>query len=173
MIVARGHALELPDQVLRAGVLDVGLVHQRVIVDRLADRGVEDFFFDLRVDRQLVADLLDQLCLLLVGVLLLDELVEFLEQRLDGFVIGGQQRDGVLFLFTGVGGCAGFRIPGCHRYLSVAMDVTLVRGSGCRACARPGESMNAGAGARNASPNLGALYASGGCKRVGSTPIAA
>src|SRR6185369_11982501 len=59
---------------------------------------VEDFLFDLRVHRQLMADLLGQVLLLLGGAarLRLAQLLVFLEHFLDRLVVGVQQVASVL-----------------------------------------------------------------------------
>ncbi len=44
--IARLHLLELADQVLRAGVLDFGLIQQRLVVHGLPQCVVEDLFLD-------------------------------------------------------------------------------------------------------------------------------
>ena len=77
-------------------MLDLGFVQQliAIFVERVARGGVEDFFFDLRVDGQRGADLLDKIGFLTAVPLFL--LFVLRKQRLDLVVIGFEQFDGVL-----------------------------------------------------------------------------
>jgi hypothetical protein len=51
---------------LGARVFDIGLVHQVIVVDGVAQGRIKDLLFDLRVNGSFVADGLDQRCFLVV-----------------------------------------------------------------------------------------------------------
>src|SRR5579863_6363209 len=87
-------AHQLPDQDLRAIVLDLSFIHCRVLDALLAARGIENFLFDRGVHIQFSADLLRQLRLLpRIACLLV-----LLEQQLHLAMIRCQERHGVLTL---------------------------------------------------------------------------
>ncbi len=59
--VVRARVLELLDQHLRRLVLDGGLVHDVLVLDRRAHRGIEDFLFYRGVHFQVLAHARDEL----------------------------------------------------------------------------------------------------------------
>ena len=81
--------LDLCDEVLGALVLDSGFVDQIFVADRFARSRIEDLFLDLRVDRELVADLLREGRLAVFPA----RLLELVEKPLHELVIRPQQRD--------------------------------------------------------------------------------
>jgi hypothetical protein len=97
--VGRVAPLDLGDQVLGAGMLDLGFVEQGLVLDPGAHGGVEDFFLDRGVDGQLLADLAGQLLLSGSGAFGFrgGEAFVFVEQGLDLSVVGIQQVAGVFF----------------------------------------------------------------------------
>jgi hypothetical protein len=90
---------QVHDQHLGRVVLDLSLVQGSVVLGRLAAGRIEDLLLQQGVDRQVLADLLDDLSLAgLVGLL------EFLEELLDPPVVGLQEFDRIeLDLHRGVG----------------------------------------------------------------------
>ena len=71
LVVAGARPFELGDQHLHSSVFDLGLVHEVVLVEGLANGGIEDLFLELRVHGQRGADLTNQLDLLLRRAVLL------------------------------------------------------------------------------------------------------
>src|SRR5690606_29125280 len=72
-------------------VLDLGLVHEVLVADRLACGRIEDLLLDLRVHGELGADLLGELLLLSLAA----RALEALEERAHPLVVVLEQGDGV------------------------------------------------------------------------------
>jgi hypothetical protein len=92
VIVARVRLLDLRDEFLRAGMLDLGLVVHVLVTRRGEKRRIEDLFFDLRVNLEGIADLYRKLLLPSREA----GLFELCKQFLDFAMIRLQQRDRVL-----------------------------------------------------------------------------
>src|SRR3954466_11642409 len=89
--IVRAHVLELLDQHLRRLVLDLGLVQEVLVLDRLARRRIEQLLLERRVHLEVLAHGLHEL-LLRLAVLAL-ELLELLKCLLDLVVLLLQQLD--------------------------------------------------------------------------------
>src|SRR3954463_2711376 len=87
--IFRAHVLELLDQHLRRLVLDLGLVQEVLVLDRLARRRIEQLLLQSRMHLEVLAHGLHEL-LLRLAVLAL-ELFELLERLLDLVVLLLQQ----------------------------------------------------------------------------------
>ena len=90
--IVGAHVFELLDQHLRRLVLDLGLVQDVLVLDRLARRGVEDLLLQRGVHLEVLAHRLHQL-LRGLGVLAV-QLLEFLEGLFDLLVVLLQHLDG-------------------------------------------------------------------------------
>jgi hypothetical protein len=98
-LIGLHHSADLRDQFLGGLVLDVGFRDHVLVLDGFAHGRIEDFLLDLRVHRQLHADLLSQFHLLLGNApgLGAGEFLVFLEHLLHGPVVRVEQVAGVFF----------------------------------------------------------------------------
>ena len=94
VLVVRARRVDLRNQLLRAVMLDLGLVMQILVIGGLEKRRVEDLFLDGGMHLECVADVGRELELAAIGA----RLFELLEPLLDLAVIRLQQRNRVLRL---------------------------------------------------------------------------